>query len=115
MYLTSRATGFTKFLMAEVSRSQKDALDHKRVIEVGPCRMRFLPEKEHNAAEPPGPHESPCLKPLRDSSNLVSKKDSRQGNARIQSGYSRFTPEYTLYKYNTRPHDTPYLNQFQLR
>ena len=79
--------------MGEVSESQKEALDGKRIIEVGPCRMQFLAEKEHNAAEPPGPHESPCLKPLRDSSNLVLEKDSRQGNARIQSGYKRIAPE----------------------
>ena len=62
--------------------SQEDA-SGDRIIQVGPCSMKFVAEDDHTSGshepgELPAPHENPRLMPLRDSSHLVRNKDSRE-------------------------------------
>ena len=64
--------------VSEQSRCAKQNASGQRIINVGPCRMKFIAEQEHSVEELPAPHENPRLMPLRDSSHLVQKEDSRE-------------------------------------
>ena len=76
----------TNFEMAEdseESRQPQPDASGDRVIQVGPCSMKFVAEEEHTVDELPAPHENPRLMPLRDSSHLVRKKDSREDSTAV--------------------------------
>ena len=62
-------------------RSGQEDASGDRIIQVGPCRMKFVAEDDHTShslGDLPAPHENPRLMPLRDSSHLVQNKDSRE-------------------------------------
>ena len=74
----------TNLGMAEVSEESRRDASGDRIIHVGPCRMKFNAEEESTVDELPEPHENPCLMPLRDSSHLVQKNDSREDPQQLQ-------------------------------
>ena len=65
----------------EMDKGDEDA-SGDRIIQVGPCRMKFVAEDDHTSGshgpgDLPASRENPRLMPLRDSSHLVQNKDSR--------------------------------------
>ena len=46
-----------------------------RIIQVGPCPMKWVENDHENSNLNP---KNPCLKPLKDSSSLLNHKDSRK-------------------------------------